>query len=295
MNTNCCICNSQKFTELMKVSDPQIKSDKKYAVVECNHCGLVFVNPQPKNIFALYPKNYSAYFLSPQKKESKLSFLHSIWGVFVRIVFGKNVWLQKPTKANALLDVGCASGAFLMEMKQLGWNGVGIEPSTSACVIAKRAGLNVINNPFEKAKFSKKFDLITMKYVIEHFANPINALKKANALLAPKGTLILNTPNIGSLEYEIFKENWGAFEVPRHLFLFNKKTIALAMKKAGFEEIKIIDEIYPASTIIGLDNRTGKKFSKLIQSKPFFWGLSLIYSIMARVIGTGRMIIIAKK
>lgn len=292
----CSVCNSKKLIDYLIVKDSLIKSNKEYNLIKCKNCGLIFVNPQPKNISDLYPEEqYGFYSNTSKKTNSKLNLLKPTWRLFIRLIFGKNPWMIHPTGNSSVLDIGCATGLYLKNMKDLGWNTLGIEPSKKAARMAKNNSIKVINTSFENAKISKKFDLITIQYVIEHFTDPKKALIKAHALLKENGTLILSTPNTDSIEYKIFKDNWGAFEVPRHLFLFNKKNIQMLLKKTGFREIKVVNEIYPASALIGINNITKKKFSKIINSKVFFWLFAVVYSIFARIIGTGRLIVISRK
>jgi 2-polyprenyl-3-methyl-5-hydroxy-6-metoxy-1,4-benzoquinol methylase len=293
---NCPVCGYQKIYAWMDVFDQLVKTKKRYNVKKCGKCGLFFVDPQPKNLSSLYPEEkYVFYSEKKNNNQNKYSLIKPLWRLIIRIIYGKNAWLIKNKNKQTLLDIGCASGDYLKQMENTGWEVTGVEPSKKATLNAKKLGLMVINSTFEKAKIKKKFDLITLRYVIEHFKNPIQALKKANKMIKPNGVIILSTPNTDSVEFKIFKQNWGAFEVPRHLFLFNKKNIKIALEKSGLEPIKFENELYPASTIIGIDNLTKKKFSKIFNSTAFLVFISPIYSILGRIFGTGRMIITAKK
>jgi 2-polyprenyl-3-methyl-5-hydroxy-6-metoxy-1,4-benzoquinol methylase len=228
-----------------------------------------------------------------QNKYRKLSFLKLINRTLIKFTFGKNIFLSdRPGKK--LLDIGCATGNYLSLMKTRGWKVKGIEPSKKACQIGKKTGLDIINSDLQNAKINDTFDLITMRHVIEHFEDPFSELKKINKLLVKNGILIIATPNVSSWEFKLFNKNWGAFEVPRHLFLFNKQTLSKLLRKTGFKVIDIKKEIYPASSLIGI-NKMFPRITFITKSRIFFWAFAIFYSIISRLIGNGRMIVIAKK
>jgi len=291
----CCICDSIKVTLVCTVKDSLTKSNKDFNLVKCTGCGLIFVSPQPKDVSKFYPEEkYGFYKASPPKKrQTTPSLIRSINHAFIKLIFGKNVWLMQG-KGKKILDIGCATGDYLLEMKELDWKVKGIEPSKEAVRIGRKMGLEIINSNLKCAKIKEKFDLITMRHVIEHLEDPVYELRKVLNLLEKEGTLMIATPNVDSWEFRIFKTNWGAFEVPRHLFLFDKKTISKALKKAGFKVVDIKKEIYPASALEGI-KKMYPKLKPIVNSKTFFWIFSVFYSIIARLFGNGRMIIIAKK
>ena len=77
------------------------------SIVQCNHCGLVFLDPQPswEDLEAFYPR---AYYPEEMNTRSLLSRMAKILGVGARgeaLISGGN-----------LLDVGCGNGDFLVEM-----------------------------------------------------------------------------------------------------------------------------------------------------------------------------------
>jgi len=54
--------------------------------------------------------------------------------------------------------------------------------------------------------------------------------------------LVLLTPNIGSLQFKLSREKWFHLDVPRHLYLYNPKTLANLIDNNGF---KIVAITYP--------------------------------------------------
>lgn len=102
-------------------------------------------------------------------------------------------WLEANEKGRPL-DVGCGNGAYIDQMRQLGWDVVGIEPDGEAASTAMKSGLNVFRGSLEDAKFpAEHFDIVTMNHVIEHVANPAILLKECRRVLKPVGRLVVAT------------------------------------------------------------------------------------------------------
>ncbi|KLI37564.1 methyltransferase, partial [Brachyspira hyodysenteriae] len=84
-----------------------------------------------------------------------------------------------------ILDIGCSTDILLEEAKKLGFEPYGLEISEYASNIAKkRIGEDrIYNGTLDTYQLDKKFDVITMIDVIEHFRNPIEILKIAKEIL----------------------------------------------------------------------------------------------------------------
>lgn len=74
-----------------------------------------------------------------------------------------------------ILDVGCGNGLFLNYMKTKGWNVLGIEPSIHARKNAATFEVETQAN-FNGLKNST-FDVIMLRYTLEHLRNPSLMLK----------------------------------------------------------------------------------------------------------------------
>ena len=142
---------------------------------------------------------------------------------------------RKHGRDSTLLDLGFGDGSFLRLARSCGWDVVGLDMDAVAVKNAETSGLNVHQGGVEyfdgKANL---FDVITLSHVIEHVFNPTEVLKACNRLLKPNGQIWVETPNIESLGYKFFKRNWISLDSPRHLVLFNRKSLSLIFLNAGF-------------------------------------------------------------
>ncbi|MBP0902879.1 class I SAM-dependent methyltransferase [Mariniflexile gromovii] len=139
----------------------------------------------------------------------------------------------------SLLDIGCGTGDFLLEAKKNHWSVFGIEPNDEARLIANIKTDNAVYNTNKLLKFEpESFDVITLWHVLEHLPNLEEQVQTFKKLLKPKGTLIIAVPNYKSYDAEYYKEFWAAFDVPRHLWHFNRNSISKLVSKMSMEVIK---------------------------------------------------------
>jgi len=124
-----------------------------------------------------------------------------------------------------LLDVGCGGGLFAACAKRVGWDVQGLDPNPAAVEAAARYGVSVRTATIEESGFdANTFDIIYSNDVIEHVLNPIKAFKEIDRLLAPKGVLILSTPN-GDRAL-LRRKRWGGFQsCLEHLWYFNARSM----------------------------------------------------------------------
>lgn len=150
----------------------------------------------------------------------------------------RNLPKQRPKDAT-LLDLGCGSGEFLLSAKSCGWQVVGIDPDIRAVKEAQSMGLDArLGSISIFDKQDELFDVIVMSHVIEHLHDPINVLGECYRLLKPGGYLWIETPNIDAKGQLMFGRNWRGLEAPRHLVLFNVRSLRKSLKKIGFQTIK---------------------------------------------------------
>ena len=135
------------------------------------------------------------------------------------------------------LDVGSGTGDFLLALKNKGWNVVGIAPAELARKEACRLGL-----PHVKAIKncdSQEFDLITFWHSLEHVYNLKETLVSTRAALKKGGRLIIACPNYKSWDAKYYKNNWAAWDAPRHLRHFSPKSLSSILEPMGFEQTKV--------------------------------------------------------
>lgn len=104
---------------------------------------------------------------------------------------------QHLRKSGSLLDVGAATGDFLMFVRGLGMTGVGIDPDPARVAEARAAGEDVrlgrltAKTPSQFPPHS--FDLVSFRESLYYMDNHDEAFDAAKALLAPKGAVYIKS------------------------------------------------------------------------------------------------------
>jgi SAM-dependent methyltransferase len=150
-------------------------------------------------------------------------------------------WVRHLPAGGRLLDVGCASGEFMLQMRSLGWEVHGMDIDDASLEQARAAGLSVAAGTLDApagAAAQGGFDAITLAHVIEHLPDPVGALRHARDLLRPGGLLWVATPNLRSLAHRMFRRDWLSLDPPRHLVLFSSASLVRAFEEAGLERIE---------------------------------------------------------
>ena len=116
----------------------------------------------------------------------------------------------------------------------------------------KELNLDVDSIPLHKRFKEKSFDFITMIFVLEHMADPINFLNYLKKFLKPRGKFIILVPNVNDALlnfYNIpdFKHFYYCIE---HLFYYSPQTIRNLFNKTELNgSLEVIQE-YPITNHI---------------------------------------------
>lgn len=135
-----------------------------------------------------------------------------------------------------ILDIGCSTGTFLSLAEQEGYSAVGVEVNKKALQICKKKGLEVYPSIPDR-----KFDIIHLSEVIEHFTNPYGEIAEIRRHLSPneRCTIFLTTPNTNSLARHLMGWRWIPWKPSEHIFLFDPITITILLNHLGFKVLLI--------------------------------------------------------
>ncbi len=246
----CALCGSATARPLATGYDRTQARAADYLYVQCASCSLVRLSPLPRSaeLEGFYPDDYGPHAGRVRRDDRKLinrlaiRYLYAVdspsrspllRAVF-RAVSGRLMSaLREPTGRNRVLDVGCGSGTLLVRYRALGWTVRGIEMDPRACAVAHERGLDVHCGTVFDAPFDGEFDVILLHHVIEHVLDPVGVLQRIRNFLAPGGIIEVETPNIDSLGFAWYGSCWYALDAPRHLMLFNPRTLRTASERAA--------------------------------------------------------------
>ncbi len=232
ISTTCYVCSQRRVKKAF---------DKLgWTILRCSACGLYslkFEGSYEKFIKEYYNKKFftgsnerAGYFDYEGDKEAERRNMNSyLEGI------------RSSVKKGTLLDVGCATGLFMIEAEKAGFEVYGVDVSKYAIDIAKKRFKNKVKqSSIEQAHFKKNtFDVITLFDVIEHVSKPRTVLKKLRSLLMDNGLLVINTGDTGSLFAKMQGSYWHFFIPPQHFFYFSKSTLSKLLSQEGFEVLRV--------------------------------------------------------
>ncbi len=279
-----------------------------YNVVRCIDCGLMRTNPRPtpETMGFYYPDNYGPYRatrINPDRKDNgHLSF----WRGWVKSIFRFNTTCLPRLQPARLLEIGCASGAFLDKMSRKEWKVEGLEFSEAAAHSARSLGFSVYTGSVESAPDPEHlFSLVVGWMVLEHLHDPVLALKKLHRWVEPHGWLVLSVPNAGSVEFKIFRDRWYALHLPNHLYHYTPDSLSKVLEAGGWKTVRVFHQRILANFIAstgywlqdhGILPRLSDKLVALPESRGrlnhFFYPLAYLLSIFGQ---TGRMTVWARR
>ena len=227
----CPNCNGEKHSLYIKCTDHTV-SKETFSIVTCNNCNLKFTNPRPKT------ENLGEYYMSDEyisHTNSSKGVFNSMYQLIRKITIKNKVSLLGNKKGN-LLEIGSGTGNLLNECKKNGWKTRGVEPSVDARKIARENyGLNLFAEIDELKLKPKSQDRVMLWHVLEHISELKQTLEKVKGLMKNDGKLIIAVPNHLSFDAKHYKENWAAYDVPRHLYHFQEESMKELLKKWNLE------------------------------------------------------------
>jgi 2-polyprenyl-3-methyl-5-hydroxy-6-metoxy-1,4-benzoquinol methylase len=199
------------------------------SVVQCQGCGLVYVNPRldAEARHRHYNSGESSrieYYLDVEAADRR-SF-GEVLDRAERMVPGKG----------ELLDIGPNVGTCLALARERGWRVRGIEINAEAARHCREArGLDVITGTLQPETYPEgRFDVVLMGDVIEHVASPTYLMLTVARMLRPGGVALVSTPDIAGWVARLLQ-----VKPVEHLHYFDPSTMGRLVRQAGLEVVGI--------------------------------------------------------
>ena len=195
---------------------------------------MLVTEPQPENLATYYEsEDYISH--TDAKKSLVDKIYHTVKGYNLK---SKLSLIDSYTASNKrLLDVGAGTGDFLTEAKKYGWEVAGVEPNELARLKSSEKGVALLQN-LDAIPTGDKYEVITLWHVLEHLPDLESQIAKLVGLLTDNGTLVVAVPNFKSFDAKYYKEFWAAFDVPRHLWHFSKRSVQSIFAKHGMRLVR---------------------------------------------------------
>jgi SAM-dependent methyltransferase len=204
-----------------------------YDVVVCERCGCGYADLIPdQRAFDRYYRDMSKYEYAQRggaESEYDSRRLTLIAGIVAPQLASPDV---------RILDVGCASGRLLANLRDRGFASVtGLDPSPACAAAAARLyAIDVRTMTLaEIARAGERFDLVIMVGVLEHLRDLDDAFDDLRALLSPAGLLYVEVPDVtafadwANAPYQDFSTE--------HINFFSPVSLSNLMRRHGFTPV----------------------------------------------------------
>jgi glycosyltransferase involved in cell wall biosynthesis/2-polyprenyl-3-methyl-5-hydroxy-6-metoxy-1,4-benzoquinol methylase len=251
-------------------------------IVKCTSCGMVSARPTlgQDEILQRYGEVVDENYLSQEVGRRELFewVLDVIAGYYV--------------PGGRLFEVGSNVGLFLATARDRGWEARGIEPSRWAVQVAReRFQVDIEQLPLEELdQAAERSDAVVLLDVLEHFVDPLEALRRLRFVVDDEGILVLSTINFAGLHSRLRKESWPWLIRP-HLHYFTPTTLRRLLELAGFRmvEWQLVPRSFHLSYIarrgrsnLGLVGAASERLAKLADVRvPVGW-LGDVVLVVAR-------------
>ena len=238
-------------------------TQEEFTIVSCETTNFLFTNPRPKEKDISKYYDFEDYISHSNKKNDFISKLYHLVRSFS--IKRKYKLISKLISSKKILDVGSGTGEFLSYMKIKKFDTYGVEIAKKARELSiKNHGL-IVKDSLSSLK-EKNFDIITMWHVLEHVYDLDGYMKKIKSLLNDNGILIIAVPNHKCFDQKFYGKHWAGWDVPLHLWHFDKDSMLKLSNKYDFE-ISSIHPLYFDSFYVSLlSSKYKHNSSKLVQS-----------------------------
>ena len=221
----CDLCGHDDFAPLWHRGHPGVLM----STVVCTKCGLVQTNPAPgkTDLDQFYRHQYRVlYNGSPVPNEASRRGM-------AKQAASRCADLDRHLKrASSVLEIGCATGEFLAQLKEHGHSPVGIELSPDCAAVARQICNDVRTGMVEDQTFAEAtFDAICMFHVLEHLESPRTCLLQLRQWLKTDGILFLEVPDV----HQPYEGHLNRFFQIAHLYTFSERTLTAMLGVAGFQ------------------------------------------------------------
>ncbi len=242
-------------------------SNEEFKIYHNEEYDLLFTYPIPNDLNSYYEsEDYISH------TDSKKTIIDKVYQLVKNYTIKKKLKLINSfgTDQKTLLDIGAGTGDFINFCKKNNWNVVGVEPSNKAKEIASTKEL-VLLSSIEEIK-EEKYDVITMWHVLEHVPNLNDYIKALKKLLKKDGVLVIAVPNFKSYDANHYKNFWAAYDVPRHIWHFSRKSISKLFSEVNMRVEKILPMKFDSYYVSILSEKYKNEKNNFV--KAFFTGLT---------------------
>ena len=250
---NCSACGSEDFSDVHEAGS----FSSKVKVAICQRCGLICINPRWDE------KGYSDYYRDNYYVDTKMrKYVDDEYDIAEG---GREDQIYNSIKDyidenSSILEVGAGNGDNVIWLLNKGYYNI-------CCIEVDQVCCNRITAHYPKVRvecktlsdFSqankKKFDIVLLSHVLEHFVWPEVALQSIYRLLNENGYLYALVPHVFA-----FQNPFNGF-ILSHTHYYSYKTLTLLLESNGFTQVTKTGSNHDEIAVIAQKTSARFKFS----------------------------------
>jgi len=134
-----------------------------------------------------------------------------------------------------ILEVGCGGCTILSQLKEKGFEVLGVDPSPIAKRDGESKGIRVIQEFFPTEYYTELVDMIFHCDVLEHVSDPVQFLKNQRNQLSENGIILISLPDCN----EGIEKGEISMTMHQHLNYFDTEGLRNTVEAAGLELLTI--------------------------------------------------------
>jgi len=252
----CRLCGSAESS----LVSTNVSESPESSVYRCGRCDIVYVFPimTEEEEAAFYSRQFEQYMerRSGPGWQSPESHFAAYRGEADR-----RLPLVRPhlRAQDHVLEIGSSTGYFLDALRPRVASVTGVEPSEAYRAFAESRGIETVRTL--DALAGRRFDVIALYYVVEHFRDPIGYLSGLREHLNPRGRVLIEVPNVQDALLSLYKlAAFDKFYWQRaHYHNFSPATMRAVLERAGYRAETYPEQRYDVSNhmVWMIDGRPG--------------------------------------
>ena len=264
----CFSCQSEAVNVIASLSK-RIFSEGQYYILRCQTCSSTTTFPMPQLDLSYYENTFRVDDSSSHVDDFVLRYAKTLISQFRKITCSDPI---------SILDVGCGNGDFLLALKAIGINALGIDPSTVMVSNCCKKEVSALKSSIEEFSRFSDYDLIILNSVLEHVENPQEIVSKIINSVPPSTIVVFQQAIYSGLVPMVFRKSWYGWAPNEHFFHWTK---------SGFIRFLSSINITPVKTITRDLYYCWTPFSLSGYKSYLFFNLQFVVSRVARYFALG--------
>ncbi|MBO5368706.1 class I SAM-dependent methyltransferase [Methanocorpusculum sp.] len=213
----------------------------------CTNCGLLMTNPRMNqdSYNNFYSYEYRGLYGGNPDADEDFFQDQVKHGEAIIDYIKNNTYISK---IKTVLEIGCGAGGILYAFYKQGFDVTGVDLGDEYLNYGRKYGLN-LHKGNSTQLIPKKYDLIILSHVLEHFLDLKSELKTIAELLTDEGILYVEVPGIKAIKKN-YRSDILLYLQNAHIRHFTLNTLNQTMMKYNFNLISGDEEIHSLFIIL---------------------------------------------